>query len=194
MSKLKTINSGTRFGSWVVIEYAGRKGHNSFWKCQCDCGKISAINGHSLRAGTSSKCLSCKMKFLQSKENIEKRTRTIHAKRPKGAAAFIAVWGNYKRSAHKNNRIFTLTETQFKHFILSDCHYCGQAPSNVSKPFNEAMGVLVYSGVDRKDNSLGYTLDNCVPCCAICNKTKRNMSYQEFKSWIVKVFNHFGGK
>lgn len=29
-----------------------------------------------------------------------------------------------------------------------------------------------YNGVDRLDSSMGYTPDNCVPCCWECNNMK----------------------
>lgn len=36
------------------------------------------------------------------------------------------------------------------------------------------------SGLDRKDCSIGYTKDNCVPCCITCNRIKGNsITYNE---------------
>lgn len=32
----------------------------------------------------------------------------------------------------------------------------------------------------RKNNSVGYTLENCVPCCGICNKMKMNLDFDTF--------------
>ena len=47
------------------------------------------------------------------------------------------------------------------------------------------------NGIDRVDSSKGYTLDNCVPCCSICNTMKLNYTLQEFSDHITKVYNHF---
>ena len=41
-------------------------------------------------------------------------------------------------------------------------------------------GSYVYSGLDRVDNSIGYILENVVPCCVTCNSMKMAMSYNEF--------------
>lgn len=37
-----------------------------------------------------------------------------------------------------------------------------------------------YNGVDRVDNTKGYTLENCVTCCAEANYAKRALSYADF--------------
>lgn len=44
------------------------------------------------------------------------------------------------------------------------------------------------SGLDRKDNDIGYTLDNVVPCCTRCNTIKSDYwSYEEMVE-IGKLF------
>lgn len=45
-----------------------------------------------------------------------------------------------------------------------------------------------YNGVDRVDNSIGYTDDNCVSCCKICNNSKSALDLSEWKKWIEKVY------
>ena len=37
--------------------------------------------------------------------------------------------------------------------------------------------------VDRKDNTKGYEIDNCVLACAVCNNAKSDkFTYEEFKA------------
>lgn len=45
-------------------------------------------------------------------------------------------------------------------------------------------GPYVYNGLDRVNNLLGYELTNVVPCCNICNRAKKDMTYEQFKLWI----------
>lgn len=44
-----------------------------------------------------------------------------------------------------------------------------------------------YNGVDRKDNSIGYTIDNCVTACKLCNYAKKAMSYDNFIDWLDRI-------
>ena len=46
------------------------------------------------------------------------------------------------------------------------------------------------NGVDRIDSSLGYTIDNCVACCDKCNYAKHDLSTEDFKEWIIKIYNN----
>lgn len=53
-------------------------------------------------------------------------------------------------------------------------------------------GFYVFNGLDRVDNKVGYTLDNVVPACKICNHAKVDMSYDEFMEWVARVASfHF---
>lgn len=47
---------GNRYGSLVVLEYAGTNGHNALWKCICDCGNECIKLGLSLRNGRVKSC------------------------------------------------------------------------------------------------------------------------------------------
>jgi hypothetical protein len=51
-------------------------------------------------------------------------------------------------------------------------------------------GVFIGNGVDRVENSLGYSVDNCVACCKICNWMKLTLSVDEFKAHVIKIARH----
>lgn len=56
-----------------------------------------------------------------------------------------------------------LTLDEYRQVTASDCFYCG--------------GDLPFAGygLDRKDPSGAYTLDNVVPCCKVCNRIKTDL-------------------
>ena len=57
------------------------------------------------------------------------------------------------------------------------CHYCG------AELMWNAIGRQHRGGtnLDRKNNALGYSVDNCVVCCGSCNRTKGDRyTYEEF--------------
>lgn len=54
------------------------------------------------------------------------------------------------------------------------CHYCGSKLNSTGY------------GLDRKDSNKGYTKDNVVTCCGMCNRTKNcYLSYEEM-IWLSK--------
>jgi hypothetical protein len=56
---------------------------------------------------------------------------------------------------------FDLTNEQFIKFTNDNCYYCDRENSETHK-----------NGIDRKDNQIGYNIDNCVSCCGQCNYMK----------------------
>jgi hypothetical protein len=66
--------------------------------------------------------------------------------------------------------ILTLSLEELTNLISGPCDYCkGTLPE-------------VGYGLDRKDNALGYTLENSVPCCTRCNTMKGSLlTYEEMK-------------
>lgn len=78
------------------------------------------------------------------------------------------VFNNFKRlNRDKEN---TITYDQFLEFCNdSKCHYC----LIEVKRTEYGTGSMAYF-LDRKDNNIGYTKENCVTCCSKCNYTKSN--------------------
>lgn len=161
--------TGQRFTRLVVLCSAGR--HNShgerLWICQCDCGNTAEVSTNSLRSGNAHSC-GCYHKI---------RTRALFS----FSADVIRVnrvFGNYRSSARKKSHSFELSKEEVARLMDAKCHYCGESPSNsYSVPSHT---ITVYQGIDRVDNSKGYTIDNVVPCCIVCNKMKKAMGRSEF--------------
>jgi hypothetical protein len=176
MKRLELV--GQRFGRLVVIKYSRSSKNKSknywsghtYWECQCDCGKIKVIKGIHLKSKTVRSC-GC----LKGKEF--------------GVANFNRVYRLYVSTAKKRGLEFSIDKEYFKHLTTQNCHYCGVVPSTVMMAIGYN-GKYVYNGVDRVDSSIGYTKDNCVPCCTRCNLAKNVYSAESFKEWIVKAYNH----
>lgn len=68
----------------------------------------------------------------------------------------------------------SITYEQFLLFTaVPSCHYCGDPVE--WKPFRSGHGY----NLDRKYNWLGYSEDNTVVCCAYCNRTKAELTYEQ---------------
>lgn len=77
----------------------------------------------------------------------------------------------YRGEARKRKREFSLTLEEFTNLASSPCFYSGHRHAEQ------------LNGIDRVDNSKGYTMDNVVPCCKLCNRAKRDMNVDEFVDW-----------
>lgn len=93
------------------------------------------------------------------------------------------VLGHYKHSAKKRGYNFELSREEFVALINSDCAYCGQKPSQHYTYRRDGKGIK-HNGIDRVDNTKGYTLNNCMPACATCNYAKRDLTITEYCNWL----------
>ena len=84
----------------------------------------------------------------------------------------------YKYSSKSREYSFELTEKQFNDIVSKKCFYCNRTNKE------EVIGT------DRLDNSIGYNLRNCVPCCSYCNYMKNNYSLEEFLEKIEDIVNY----
>lgn len=105
-------------------------------------------------------------------------------------------YGSYKHNcARKRGREWGISKELFMELSQMDCEYCGAAPANqLSGRMQNKAGKDYwvketgwYNGLDRVDNSMGYTPDNVVTCCAICNRMKRDLPVDEFYAHLRKI-------
>jgi 5-methylcytosine-specific restriction endonuclease McrA len=113
--------------------------------------------------------------------------------KPPGHANGHIVWNNYKNRAKATKRAFEITEPEFRRLTSLNCVYCGSPPMGV-RTHKNLNGDFLFNGLDRVDNSKGYTLKNVVPCCKQCNIAKRGLTVEEFKAWIRRVYKHITEK
>lgn len=48
--------TGKKFSRLTVLGFAGRRGNNYYWECQCDCGNIRQVQAQGLRRGSTKSC------------------------------------------------------------------------------------------------------------------------------------------
>lgn len=179
MSKLIDL-TGKKFGRWTVVGFAGRrvteKSVRMIWECMCECGNKRNVPAGVLMRGGSKSC-GC----------LKREGRKIL---PRGIPERNLLLRTYKKNAELRGLEFSLTAEQFVDLMQQDCFYCGAEPKKSvrGKGFD---GKYAYNGIDRVNNSIGYTLENCVSCCETCNKAKLMMSEDEFAEWVVRVYHKF---
>lgn len=177
-NKFKDITN-KKFNRLTAIEYIKKDKYSrhALWKCICDCGNKVYTTRRKLEIGDSKSCGCLKKEY-------NNRLAT-------GIAAINSLYTQYKIQAKYRKLNFDLSLQQFKNLIFKNCHYCGNVPKTIHKTkSSDNKGHCVYNGIDRKINHLGYTLDNSLTCCKICNKMKSNYSYEYFLDHINKTAKH----
>lgn len=81
----------------------------------------------------------------------------------------------YHLHAKRKKIVFELPIDIFTNLLSSKCYYCGE------------IGKM---GIDRLNNDIGYTTNNSVPCCWICNFMKKNYTIEFFINHCRKIVNN----
>lgn len=77
-------------------------------------------------------------------------------------------YATYRSRAEKKELEFAITNDNYKSIILQDCYLCGKKSTETN-----------INGIDRVDNTIGYTIENCKACCKECNHMKNNFGLEE---------------
>ena len=125
--------------------------------CECGCGKASPIYNQSNKNRGMVKGMPAR--FLKGHSRWKRKPFETRY--------------NQFLSNNRHRKDTTLTYKQFFEFTkINDCHYCG-GPIDWSN-------TMRYN-LDRKDNSKGYSKENVVVCCKLCNYLKADkFTYDEF--------------
>jgi hypothetical protein len=177
------IKPGDAFGRLMVIRrVANHANGKPMFLCACRCGTEKTVAGTGLQSGDTKSC-GC-LKRETSSKHVKTRLRKDY-----GVALAHRVFCHYLDAAKKRGHAFELTKEQFMSFTQRQCYYCGKPPSTVAVRENY-FGKFVYNGIDRRDNTAGYTLENSFPCCKECNKAKGTMSHAAFIAMAIRIVNH----
>lgn len=176
---------GQKIGRLLVVSKAQSRHKRAYWNCECDCGNFCIAMGKYLRQHKKQSC-GC----LRRESNVLKAKKMSDDNNlPEGEAAFNQLYANYRCSAEKRSLEFSLTKDEFKILTQKSCFYCGKEPDALSGA-NLPNGGYKYNGADRQDNAIGYVLENCVTCCAMCNWMKNTYTVREFIAQCISVVNH----
>jgi hypothetical protein len=106
------------------------------------------------------------------KERIKESNKSIYRR-----------FNRAKNQARYRSLTFTLTQNEYSQTVSKPCFYCeGPLP---------AFGY----GLDRIDNTKGYTPDNVIPCCTDCNRGRgARYTVEEFKVMIDALMTYRADK
>jgi hypothetical protein len=149
--------TGRRFGRLVAQYRLDTKGPK-YWLCRCDCGNTSKVSAHNLKGGQVVSC-GCALQGCNKKRPYEWLYNTL------------------KLTGKEVN----LSYEQFLEFTnILTCHYCDALITWEPHSADSEYRSRAYN-LDRVDNDKGYSKENCVVCCARCNRSKADrFTYREW--------------
>lgn len=171
---------GIRFGRLVILSISEHrdKHRNTYYDCICDCGNLATVAYNGLMSGDTRSC-GCLLKEFQTE-------RTLEA----WEAAYRLFVTNAKNRKNQSDDKFTkkfdmsLTYSEYKALAILPCSYCGNGPILWKRKS------IYVNGIDRLHNEQGYHLNNCVPCCIICNRAKHSMTLEKWNEWLHRIAQH----
>ena len=130
------------------------------------------VKDRSSKDGHNHRCRDCTKKFDKMPNIIASRRKSYlsheHCKEygKKYGKSLKGRFYRIKQSAKQRKLEFTLTIDFFEKNWNKKCFYCGETLDTVA--------------FDRVDNGKGYTEDNVVVCCEVCNWMKLDLSQKCF--------------
>ncbi len=88
-------------------------------------------------------------------------------------------FAEYRTASIVRDYVFNLSEDEFNQITGGNCYICGIENSSSHS-----------NGIDRVDNTVGYEFGNCKPCCAKCNRMKRQMTLSQFLVHCERIHLH----
>lgn len=170
--------TGQIFGRLTAIKELTR-GKTPLWLFSCSCGNEHIASKYNVAREGADATKSCGC--LCRERTIQTHTRWA-GNVAKNQLISWYIWG-----AKRRNLKFDLSREDCERLFQSPCYYCGVPPGAVRHTRKHHYN---YNGIDRVDNSRGYTWDNCVACCRQCNQAKSNFSVDCFLSWANRLVLH----
>lgn len=160
-------------------EYTGSQ-RGKWAEYECSCGSVKSLITHWVTSGNTKSCGCSRHKPRVVAEKV----------------VYTTLYARYLGNAQIRNILFELSYEQFVNIICLSCAFCGEYSGPLkdnhvrkSKRKQELENVK-YSGIDRKDNTQGYTLLNSIPCCKFCNLAKHTLTVDEFLTKCRAIVAH----
>lgn len=182
--------SGDKYGRLTLIAPVGiAKNRDSIWLCSCECGGRKRCRVGRLRDGTTRSCGCLYRETRAAAGSHHNKPNRL----PPGAEAANHAFRSLRGNAKARGIGVEITLRDYLEVAQRPCYYCGQSLTN-EMPDQHGAGSFRYTGVDRKDNSLPYTVENIVPCCINCNSQKGASPAVDFVARCVRIAELHGHK
>lgn len=173
---------GQQVGDFTISSYDKNEGR---YQLTCKCGatsigasdhitrKISLLLSEGYVA-----CQNCTFKYQQEFKETRIKNDKLYT--------YKDVYREYVKKAKERGISFELSLDQASVLFEQNCYYCGSEPRNFRTRQNGQE--IIYQGIDRVDNKIGYNIENVVACCKYCNSSKMDRTQDDFLNHISKIY------
>lgn len=148
-------------------------------KCkQTKSGKEFAVD-RKTKSGLYSRCTLCMREQCNEYDNKNRAQRNKSHRKHKRLKRYDPEYRlqQYQRGAKNRGLQFDIDIDFINDMWNKPCTYCGSEIDSI--------------GLDRIDNSKGYTKENLCSCCFNCNQMKSTKDKNEWISHILKIANYY---
>lgn len=128
----------------------------------------------------------CKKDYLRKKDYIAERDKN-RKEVYKTHNPFRLMISSLKLSAKRRKLSFELKYEDLQNLWNNQkgkCYY-----TNLDMNFTYSLSLPKQMSVDRKNSTIGYTLDNCVLCCQFINYAKHDYKMEDFLEFLKELRN-----
>ena len=160
--------TGQRFGTLTLLSFE-RKERQTYWKCRCDCGKLTTPRLSSHLSGSTKTCGYC--------------PNPIGNRHPgwKGVGELSKhLWNTYKHSAIDRDLTFNVSMEYLWELFLKQDRRCAFTGWDICFPKSYEENHTKTASLDRIDSNLGYEPGNVQWVHRDLNRLKVNMDNARF--------------
>lgn len=149
--------TGNKYGRLLILEKSEKtdSSYNSYWVCKCDCGNTRILSGYNLKSGNTSSC-GCYLKEQSAIRIKSQHGKGYGKKHGEYNTRLYRTWAGIK------NRCLNPNSTGYENWGGRGIELCNEWYK--FEPFRDWALANGYSDkltIDRKNNNLNYTPDNC---------------------------------
>ena len=139
--------TGKRFGRLVAQQREGARNRKALWRCSCDCGGTALVIANYLQVGTTRSCGCLRVETNQLRLTTHRLTGTPE----------------YRSWNSLRNRCLNESNAAYHKYGGRGITICARWLESFAN-FLEDMGPRPgpQHSIERKDNNLGYSKENCV--------------------------------
>ncbi|MEN6312759.1 MAG: hypothetical protein ABFD25_00770 [Clostridiaceae bacterium] len=140
--------TGKKFNNLLVIKLSSKtdNGGRSYWDCLCDCGRITTVEGYNLKSNSTKSCRECGTSRSALKQTTHGKTNT----------KLYYTWINMKTRCNNHNY------EMYKNYGGKGIRVCEEWKDYLTfEKWALLNGYQDGLSIDRKDNSMDYSPENC---------------------------------